>query len=71
LGRPDLEHAAELMRRVVDRPGWPRMRGERARETIAAGHSLERTAAFLAERVPLRQRRWEESPDRHTRVPRR
>jgi Glycosyl transferases group 1 len=38
---PDLDHAAELMRGVVDAPDEARARGERGREHIRAVHSPE------------------------------
>jgi glycosyltransferase involved in cell wall biosynthesis len=50
---PDLAHAAELMRRVVEQPDEARARAERGRSTIADRHALERTAEFLDQRVPL------------------
>jgi hypothetical protein len=48
---PDLDEAAELMRRVVAQPHEARERGERGRRTIEERHSLRATAAFLAERL--------------------
>lgn len=49
---PDVAHAAELMRDVVDDPARARDRAGRGRETILREHSVERTAHFLAERLP-------------------
>lgn len=57
---PDLDHAAELMRRVKGRGDEAAARAARGRDTVLANHSLEQTAAFLAERVPLLQERWKE-----------
>ena len=55
---PDVDHAAELMRRVKDQPDEER--AERGRRTILENHSVERAAAFFAERVPgLHRRRAE------------
>ena len=54
---PDVDHAAELMRRVVEQPEEARERGERGRETLSSNHSLERTAEFLREQVPNLHRR--------------
>lgn len=54
---PDVDQAADLMRRVKERPDEARARAELGRETILANHSVERTAEFLAERVPLLQER--------------
>ncbi len=59
---PDVAHAAELMRRVVEQPDEAKERGERGRQTILSDHSLEHTAAFLAERVPELHRIREERP---------
>jgi hypothetical protein len=55
--QPDLDHAAELMRRVVAQPDEARERAARGRETILRRHSIDRTAAFLGERVPALHRR--------------
>lgn len=58
--QPDLDHAAELMRRAYERPDEARAVGERGRRDLAASHSLERAAAFLAERlgaIPEERRR--------------
>jgi glycosyltransferase involved in cell wall biosynthesis len=57
---PDLDHAAELMRRAVAQSDEARERSERGRRTILENHSLERTAAFLAERIPHLHRRRQE-----------
>src|SRR5205807_263841 len=47
---PDIDHAAELMRRVYDRPDEAREVGQRARRDIQQ-HSLGRTAAFVRKRI--------------------
>jgi glycosyltransferase involved in cell wall biosynthesis len=57
---PDLDHGAELMRRVVEKPEEARAQGERGRQTILSDLSLESTAAFLANRVPELHRRRQE-----------
>lgn len=57
---PDLDAAAELMRRVKDRPDEARARAGRGRENVLTNHFVARTAEFLAERVPLLQERWKE-----------
>lgn len=57
---PDLEHAAELMRRVYESPEEARAVGERARRDLAETHSLDRAATFVAERfraIPEERRR--------------
>jgi len=48
---PDLDHAAELMRRVYDNPEEARAVGERGRRELLASHSLERAAAFMKRRL--------------------
>ena len=48
---PDLDHAAELMRRVYERQDEARAVGERAHSDLVASHSLDRAAAFVRERV--------------------
>jgi len=48
---PNLDHAAELMRRVVEQPDEARERGEAARRTIVEHHSLEQTAEFAGRRL--------------------
>jgi glycosyltransferase involved in cell wall biosynthesis len=48
---PDLDEAAAAMRRVVEQPEEANERGKRGRQTIEAGHSLERTAQFVRSRV--------------------
>jgi glycosyltransferase involved in cell wall biosynthesis len=55
---PDLDEAARLMRRVFKDRAEARERGERGRRTIEANHSLEATAAFLAERIPVLEAQW-------------
>jgi glycosyltransferase involved in cell wall biosynthesis len=64
---PDVEEAARLLRRVVERPDEARERAERGRETIERSHSLEATAAFLSERLPDVAARWREQ--RETKTP--
>jgi glycosyltransferase involved in cell wall biosynthesis len=57
---PDLDHAAELMRRVYDRPEESEAIGERARSDLLEQHSLDRTGDFIRERlsaIPERRRR--------------
>jgi glycosyltransferase involved in cell wall biosynthesis len=49
---PDIDHAAELMREVVERPGEAAGRAERGRRTILENHAVEQTATFLREQVP-------------------
>jgi len=51
---PDLDAAAAAMRRVFDDPAAARELGERARDDILERFSLDRTAAFLAERFATR-----------------
>jgi glycosyltransferase involved in cell wall biosynthesis len=48
---PDLDHAAELMRRVYERPEEAALVGERARRSLLERHSLDRTGAFIRERL--------------------
>jgi glycosyltransferase involved in cell wall biosynthesis len=67
---PDLDAAARLMRRVVERPDEARERGDRGRRKIETEHSLEATTAFLAERMPEVETLWSKrrtvkSPTRH------
>jgi glycosyltransferase involved in cell wall biosynthesis len=54
---PDLDDAAAAMRRVVEHPDEARERGRRGRETILDRHSLDRTAAFVSERLADIKRR--------------
>jgi hypothetical protein len=54
---PDLDHAAELMRRVFEHRDEAAAVGERARAAILERHSVDRTAEFIRERL-------EEIPDR-------
>ena len=49
---PDLDEAARHMRTVFDHPAEARARGLRGQQTIRERHSIEQTAAFLAERIP-------------------
>jgi glycosyltransferase involved in cell wall biosynthesis/SAM-dependent methyltransferase len=51
---PDIAAAAAAMRRVFDNQTAARELGERARDDILARFSVERTAAFLAERFASR-----------------
>ncbi len=48
---PDLDHAAQLMRRVYDRPDEARKVGERARDDLRQQHTIDRTGDFIRERV--------------------
>ena len=48
---PDVDHAAELMRHVYERPEESRTVGERARSDLLKFHPLDRTAEFVRERV--------------------
>jgi glycosyltransferase involved in cell wall biosynthesis len=48
---PDVDHAAELMRQVYERPEEARTVGERARSDLRERHTLDRTAEFVRERV--------------------
>jgi hypothetical protein len=48
---PSVEHAAELMRRVVDRPAEARAVAARGRETVATLLSPEAIGRRLAARV--------------------
>lgn len=48
---PDVEEAANLMRYVYEHPEEAATRGARAREHIRTAHSLERTAAFVTNRL--------------------
>jgi glycosyltransferase involved in cell wall biosynthesis len=54
---PSVAHAAELMRRVVDRPAEARAVAARGRETVAKQLSPEATARRLAARVEEIRRR--------------
>ena len=57
---PDLDHAAKLMRRVYERPDEALAVGGRARRELLTSHSLDRTAAFMEERlaaIPEERRR--------------
>jgi glycosyltransferase involved in cell wall biosynthesis len=49
---PDLDEAARLLRQVVEQPGEARERGLRGKAAVEERQSLERAAAFLADRVP-------------------
>jgi len=49
---PDLDEAARLLREVSDDPERARERGEAGRRAVESRQSVERAAAFLAERVP-------------------
>ncbi len=49
--RPSVEHAAELMRRVVERPEEAAAIGQRAREDVARELSLEATGGAMRRRL--------------------
>jgi glycosyltransferase involved in cell wall biosynthesis len=57
---PDSGEAARLMRHVYENQVEARERGERGRQTILTNHSLDRTAAFLRERLARVERLHEE-----------
>jgi glycosyltransferase involved in cell wall biosynthesis len=48
---PDLDHAAELMRRVYERPDDALDVGERARRDLQEHHSVDQAAAFIRRRL--------------------
>jgi glycosyltransferase involved in cell wall biosynthesis len=48
---PDLDHAAELMRRVYERPDEALEVGERARRDLQEHHSVDQAAAFIRHRL--------------------
>jgi glycosyltransferase involved in cell wall biosynthesis len=50
-GEPDLDHAATLMRRVLENPSEARARGARAAEDIARSHSLRAAGESMRERL--------------------
>jgi glycosyltransferase involved in cell wall biosynthesis len=50
-GQPDLDHAATLMRRVLEDPTEARARGARAAEDIAHRHSLRSAGESMRERL--------------------
>jgi glycosyltransferase involved in cell wall biosynthesis len=50
---PSVEHAAELMRFVVDHPDEARARGTAARETIQRDYSEERIAELIGQRLAI------------------
>ena len=50
---PSVEHAAELMRVVVDRPDEARARGLAARDTIRRDYSEERIAELIGQRLDI------------------
>ena len=50
---PSIEHAAELMRFVVDHQDEARARGDRARETIQRDYSEERIAELVRQRLDI------------------
>jgi hypothetical protein len=61
---PDLDEAARHMRTVFEDPEEAQERGRRGQQTIRERHSIERTAAFLAERLPaVEQLRHERARD--------
>jgi glycosyltransferase involved in cell wall biosynthesis/SAM-dependent methyltransferase len=49
--QPDVDHAARLMRHVVEHPEEARARGERARADIRARHSLEVAGKVMTDRL--------------------
>jgi glycosyltransferase involved in cell wall biosynthesis/SAM-dependent methyltransferase len=63
---PDLDEAARLMRAVVEDPEQARERGLRGKEAVESSQSMERAAAFLAERVPQLERLRGERDARET-----
>jgi glycosyltransferase involved in cell wall biosynthesis len=48
---PDLDHAAQLMRDVYDRPEKAREVGERARRDLQERHTVDQAAAFIRNRL--------------------
>ena len=50
---PSVEHAAELMRFVVDHPEEARVRGDRARRAIQRDYSEERIAELVRQRLDI------------------
>ena len=50
---PSVDHAADLMRRVVDCPDEARARGQAARETIRRDYSEERIAELIDQRLAI------------------
>jgi glycosyltransferase involved in cell wall biosynthesis len=50
-GEPDLDHAARLMRRVLEDPEEARARGKRAAEDIVRKHSLHAAGESMRERL--------------------
>jgi glycosyltransferase involved in cell wall biosynthesis len=50
---PSVEHAAELMRLVVDHPADAQARGRAARETIERDYSEERIAELVGQRLAI------------------
>ncbi|CAN5141107.1 hypothetical protein BH20ACT16_BH20ACT16_00680 [soil metagenome] len=49
--QPDVDHAARLMRHVVEHPEEARARGERARADIRSRHSLEVAGTVMTDRL--------------------
>jgi glycosyltransferase involved in cell wall biosynthesis/SAM-dependent methyltransferase len=65
---PDIEHAAELMRRVFDDREAAALVGERARRSIVEEHGTEPTATFIRSRLDsvgedVRVRQTESAPE--------
>jgi hypothetical protein len=56
---PDVEAAADLLRRVYDHPHEARQLGGRARTDIVRLHSPEARAQFLATRLETIERTWQ------------
>jgi hypothetical protein len=63
---PDLDEAARLMRHVVEQPDEARERGLRGKAAVEERQSLDRAAAFLADRVPQFDRLLVERQARET-----
>jgi glycosyltransferase involved in cell wall biosynthesis/SAM-dependent methyltransferase len=59
---PDLEQAAELMRRVYESPDEARQRGERGRTEIRENRSVERAAEFIRSRLQEIEQLREDPP---------
>jgi SAM-dependent methyltransferase len=53
---PDLDHAAELMRRVYKDPEEAQRLGDQAQRDLAERHSIARTADFMEQRLSARPR---------------
>ena len=65
---PDLDHAAELMRRVVDNPAEARSKGERGAQDIRRTHSPRAAGTVISERLQrIAGQRQDSSPPPRTR----